>query len=154
MHPLLATHLRRHLPDVDIHAEPWRSFMAAVEETYQRLELLHAFPDVLLHLDATGVVTAAVGAVGSPPDSTAWSRRRLTEVLSPAVGATFDDALRRTIFGQAVTTLEFATEEGTGARHYEIRLAPVGATTAIAIIRDVSTRRTEDEERLARNAAA
>jgi hypothetical protein len=77
MHPLLATHVGRHLSSTDISEEPWRPFLATVDETYRSVDLLRALPDLLLHLDATGVITTAVGASGLPSDSASWTRRRL-----------------------------------------------------------------------------
>jgi signal transduction histidine kinase len=153
MHSLLAWQIERHLADTDIGAEPWRSFLAAVDDTYRSMDIVHAFPDLVLQIDVAGVVVAARGAAGRVLAPAGWARRRMNDVLAPAVGVRFDEALRRTIFGRTVTGLEFTSDEDTGIHHYEIRLAPLGDASAIAVIRDVSQRRIEDDERIARGAA-
>jgi signal transduction histidine kinase len=153
MHSLLMRQIERHLPGVDLTRDPWPPFIAVVDETYRSLDLLQAFPDLVLEVDVSGTVVASRGTLVPSADAARWAQRRLNDVLSPVVSARFDEALRRAIFGQAVTGFEFTAEEPSGVRHYEIRLAPVGTSAAMAIVRDVSDRRRDDDRRVARDAA-
>jgi hypothetical protein len=40
MHSLLARQIERHLADTDIGAEPWRSFLTAVDDTYRSVDIV------------------------------------------------------------------------------------------------------------------
>jgi signal transduction histidine kinase len=177
-HSLLARLIRRHLGAVDVTAEPWLSFLQAVDATYHEADsdrylmerameisseellqanaamrgLLQAFPDLVLSIDSEGKVVEqrgnASGTFGRSEDVLGWP---LLGLVVPADVAALDKAIAATRSTRAVTSV-VATCRSRGAA-YEIRLAPEGGSNLVAIVRDVTEARRAEQLRLEKESA-
>jgi len=179
-HSLLERQIKRHLDGVDFSAEPCRSFIAAVDDAYRGFDadrrlversmelsseeligahstlraIVQAFPDLLLRIDTAGLVVEVLGTtsgVGWRED--ALLGRGLAALLPADVVSGFEDAMRRTSERRAVETLEFVDEQEGHRIATEIRLAPLGAGGAVALVRDVTAQRRALDLSVAKEAA-
>lgn len=181
MHSLLKRQIRRYLGDVDVSAEPLATFLAAVDRSYEEGDadrnlvesameissqellqanvelrgLVQAFPDLVLHVDADGVITAQRG---SAVRAFGWERgalvgQPLRNLLSPTEAATFDDVLAATRTTGVVGTVVHARQEAGESLVHEMRLASLEAGAVIAIVRDLTDARRAADMQVAKEAA-
>jgi signal transduction histidine kinase len=182
VHSLLQRQIRQRLADVDVTTGPWPAFLAAVDQSYREADadrnfvesamevssaellqanaelrgLVQVFPDLILHVDANGRVTARRGRsvrafnptkgalVGQP------LRAFFCEVEAPA----FDAALVSARDTGTVETVLRTCRDGAAVVVHEIRLAALGEGAGfIAIVRDVTDARRAEELRLAKEGA-
>jgi signal transduction histidine kinase len=179
MHSLLQRQIRRHLEGADVSSAPWAAFLEAVDRSYAEADtdrgllesametssqellqanaelraLVNAFPDLILHLDASGRITACRGRVlrrfVQPRGGLVGQDLRL--LFAEGERAAFDEALAVARASSAVMTVTHTSDDG-GVIH-EMRLAGVGDGAAVAIVRDVTDARRAAEMRLAKEGA-
>jgi signal transduction histidine kinase len=179
-HSLLRRQIQRHLAGVDIDAEPWRSFLSAVQDAYRGFDMdremvdwamdlssselleanaqlnaiVQALPDVILRIDADGIVTTPPGTMSA---DLAWVRRiegrHLSDLVCAADAPALGAGLQNTIGSRSVTTLTCTLTDASEPATHEIRLAPLGATEAIGLVRDVTQHIRAQELQVAKEAA-
>ena len=180
MHALLQRQVARHLEGVDVTAAPWAAFLAAVDRSYTDADddrrlfetametssqelvqaneelraLFHVFPDLILHLDGSGRITACRGRMlrTIPTPRGGLVGHPLRDLLRESERLEFDAALRRTREAGGVATLRHVAEDAASTVH-EVRLAAVGEGDAVAIVRDVTDARRHEELRTAKEGA-
>jgi signal transduction histidine kinase len=180
LHSLLRRQLKRHLATEDVSGEPWRSLVAEVDAAYRGFDtdremveramelssaelleasselraVLQAFPDLILHIDAAGVIVALRGTeCGGPFARDRVLQKHLTEILPPAQVRPLKEAFHRALNQKAATRLDLRHVEAGRARDFEVRVAPLGVAGAILIVRDVTEARQADDLRVAKEAA-
>ncbi|MEZ5287728.1 MAG: ATP-binding protein [Vicinamibacterales bacterium] len=180
-HSLLRRQIRQHLAGVDITAEPWKGFLAAVDRSYRDADedrallesameissaelleanaelrgILQALPDRILRLDAQGRVRSERGgptrAFGD--DRTPRLGSLLRDAFADGEQPAFDQALAATReFGATTTVVHTRSEQGRNVVH-EVRLSPLAGGAVIAVTRDVTEARRSEELRLAKEGA-
>lgn len=179
-HSLLQRQVKRYLDGVDTSAAHWQSFLESVQDAYRGFDsdrqmadramdlssnelleanaqlraIVQAFPDQILQLDDDGVVITARGAEGGVLSGLGpVEGRHLSALLPPAVSPAFEEALRTAVTTPTVATIKFTDERAAQPAAYEVRLAALGGTGAIALLRDVTEQWYADEMRVARDAA-
>ncbi len=180
MHSLLQRQVKRYLPAVDVAAPPWSTFLAAVDRSYleadsdrNRVEtameissqelhqanselrgIVQAFPDLILHVDATGRITSCRGRSARAFASATGGivGHELRSFFRDEEREAFDRALDAARAPGAVVTLEHAAGAASTMVH-EMRLAAVSDGNVVAIVRDVTDARRNEELRRARDGA-
>ena len=176
-HALLERQIRRHLAAVDTAREPWPGFLHAVDEAYRAADddrmmveramqisseelvnandelrgIIHALPDTILHLNESGMV---VGQRGASTDW-AWSRERTLgkSLVTICRSDPADAAVRRVLRDRQTAQFDWDADGDDSTRVWEVRLAPLGTTNALALVRDVTIERRADSMRIAKEAA-
>jgi signal transduction histidine kinase len=180
VHALLQRQLRRYLDGVDLTAAPWPAFLEAVDQSYLEAEidrnlvetameisshellqanaelrgLVQAFPDLILHVNADGRITACRGratrAFAVPTGGLVG--HELRAFFRAGEQAAFDDAMVAAREPGAVVTVEHTSDDRPPAVH-EMRLAAIGEGNVVAIVRDVTDARRTEDLRLAKEGA-
>ncbi len=123
------------------------------DEAYQSASelrvLFQGVPDLFVRLDCNGKVLDCKGGQSSDPflapDN--FTGRKLHDILSPEVLVPFREAQDKARLTGAAQILEFAVEGRQGSQVYETRLLPLNWDESIAIVRNITDRRS-DERRL------
>jgi len=149
--------------------ETWRGFLAAVDDAYRSADaeklglerllaasaqelratgaemraVFRAIPDLLIRLDATGVVLDL--RAGMHGDRTLEAAER-EEILAAHLGETFRAAAGRTIETRQMAAFEYALTSGDATLHYEARLVPVMENQVVAFVRDITARKRAEED--------
>jgi PAS domain S-box-containing protein len=124
-----------------------QSEAAAYQNATELRALFQAFPDLFLRLDRSGAVLDA--QAGQSSDSflsrERFSGKNLQDILPAAVleqvGAS-QDQVRKT---SAVEVVEFPIQDRLGQQIYEMRLLPLNWDEWIAIVRNITERKTNEE---------
>jgi signal transduction histidine kinase len=182
VHSLLQRQLRRYLDGVDLTREPWPAFLASVDRSYREADadrelvesamevssaellqanaelrgLVQVFPDLILHIDAAGVITARRGRSvrGFAAARGGLVGQALRGFFDPAEAPAFDAALAAARDTGAVATVLWTGRDGSDEVLHEMRLAALGEHGGvIAIVRDVTDARRAEQLRLARDGA-
>lgn len=132
----------------------------AIEDELSRSEarnraLLNAVPDLMLRINADGVLldckaSAHSGPMNLPDGATG---QNLTAVF-PQLAAPFMEHVRRALRENAAQIFEYELTADQQTRHYETRVGVSGTAEAIAIVRDITARRRAEKaekERLERD---
>jgi signal transduction histidine kinase len=168
VHALLQRQVRRFLDGVDLTAAPWPAFLEVVDRSYRDAEsdrslvetameisslellqanaelrgLVQAFPDLILHVDANGRITACRGR----------STRTFAVPTGGLVGQELRGLFRAGLARGAVVTVEHTSDDRLPVVH-EMRLAAIGEGHVVAIVRDVTDTRRSEDLRLAKEGA-
>ncbi len=117
--------------------------------------LLGALPDLFVRLDADGVVTDVQGPPPAEyfPGATVLRGRSFQELLAPADREAITSTLARVRTGGVPASFEYtlSDEEG-GVRHYEARFLRVLEEQVIALIRNITAIKAEEQAKEARTA--
>ncbi len=115
--------------------------------------LFQAFPDLFLRLDRTGAVLDAQAGKSSDSFLSAekFAGRNLQDMLPVAVLEHIRSAQEKVRKTGAVEVVEFPIDDRLGQQAYEMRLLPLNWDEWIAIVRNISTRKS-NERRLTDNA--
>jgi len=98
--------------------------------------------DLVCRLDEYGVVLDTAGGGASFPWSTQELRgRALASALPPAAGRELIAALSAVRAAGLAVAIQFALPAGSGATHLEVRVAPDGDATFLAVLRDIGADR-------------
>lgn len=120
------------------------------ESERQLRAILEAIPDLIFRLDRHGRFLSFVPARGIPtlaPESE-FIGRSLTDILPPEAAALASAALARAFASQAPQTIEYELREEDSHRSFEARIAPMSDADAVALVRDVTLRKTAEEQAL------
>ncbi len=177
-HSLLERQLKRHFPDGGA-AVPAK-FLDAIDAAYREFDedrvllersmeissaellqanaelraIIHAFPDMVLRVGRDGrIITARGRQVGPAWNPVQVMGRRLQELVPGDEVPSIDAALSATIDAQQSTHVEFGDGRQQPGRWYELRLAPLGAHEAVAIVRDLTEHHQAEAMRVAKEAA-
>ncbi len=116
--------------------------------------VVQAFPDLILRVARDGTVLAARGRhVGPEWDPVGVIGQRLHALVPAESVAELEVALASTIDSQTTTRVECTTVGGDAQHWYEVRVAPLGAHEAVAIVRDQTERHHAELMRVARDSA-
>jgi PAS domain S-box-containing protein len=126
---------------------------AAYQAASEMRALFQAFPDLYLQLDRNGNILDSKGGQSSDPFLVPekFVGRNLREILPAATVAQFGTAQEKVRKTKGMEMVEFTVDGKTGQQIYETRLLPVNWDQWIAILRNISARKA-DEERLKRYA--
>jgi signal transduction histidine kinase len=180
VHALLQRQVRRFLDGVDLTAAPWPAFLEVVDRSYRDAEsdrslvetameisslellqanaelrgLVQAFPDLILHVDANGRITACRGrstrTFAVPTGGLVG--QELRGLFRAGEQAAFDRAIVAAREPGAVVTVEHTSDDRLPVVH-EMRLAAIGEGHVVAIVRDVTDTRRSEDLRLAKEGA-
>jgi PAS domain S-box-containing protein len=126
-----------------------RRATAALRESERRsTAMLQAAPDTMFLLSADGVYldhyAKSVDELLVPPEQ--FLGRSIWDVLPRELAERFASAFRKALAGRAPETVEYELDAGGHKRYYEARIVASGAGTLLAVVRDVTERRTSEEE--------
>lgn len=156
MHRLLAQQLEQSQINTTALPAPWRKFLSLVNETYEKADqappkqeqtlklpaYLDTFPDLLLDLDADGIILDYKS--GSTPilqDTTALLLGcHLTHIFPPPLAELFQTVIAQAHQTQTIVTLEYTQPTATGDQFLELRIIPTPQNETIAVIRDITHR--------------
>lgn len=129
-------------------AERQRIESALRESEAAKRALLDAIPDYMLRIDAEGVFLEARGSQSDFGLSPArFLHRPLTEVLPRAARNTAMEAIGQALSRRHMITVELRLPFGGGLRHYEARVVPVAEDQVLAIVRNITDRKTAERAR-------
>ncbi len=110
--------------------------------------LFQAFPDFFLHLDKDGNVLDSKGGQSSDPflAPQTFSGRNIEEILPPDAMAQIREAQDRVRKSRAMEIAEFTVASPSGQQCYEARLLPLDWEQWIAIVRNITGRKTDEQK--------
>ncbi len=131
-----------------------RSAQAARE--LRRLEekqaaIVRAMPDMIFLVGRDGTCLDFKDGFGSKAVITAgeFVGRSMSVILPPAVAASLSRAVTLALDRAELQSVHFQLPLPDGLRHFEARIAPSGTETAVAVVRDVTSQK-HDEEKIHR----
>ena len=130
------------LASVDI-TERKKSEDHAYETASELRALFQAFPDLFLRLDRDGNVLDCKGGQSSDPflSPDKFTDRNLRDILPAGVAEQFGEAQDKVRKSAAMEVLEFRAQGRQGEQVYESRLLPLSWDHWIAILRNITTRK-------------
>ncbi len=174
IHTLLARQLKKHLDqpewcDLDRAPEPWRSFLAAVDEAYVQSEadrgllerslelssdellranselraIFQALPDLFFRLDLDGKILdcKAGDSVDLFVPRHELLGKNIQNIPTGDAGGQFASALARVRAERSMVSIEYSLDHEGRRIYYEARLLPLLADQAIVIVRNMTSRR-------------
>jgi PAS domain S-box-containing protein len=133
-----------------------RTKTGELEKTVARLKdsettssaLLQANPDILFVFDECGKIldyrSASTGMLYAKPEE--FLGKNVSEVVPPALAEKTLAAIGRINSGEKQQHYEYQLEIGGSMRSYESRLLPLGGRKTLAIVRDITDRKSMEEE--------
>jgi diguanylate cyclase (GGDEF)-like protein len=113
--------------------------------------IVRAMPDMIFLIGRNGTCLDFKDGFGSkafiPPGG--FVGRSMSVILPPGVAAVLARAVGLALDRGELQSVNFQLPLDDGIRHYEARVAPNGADTAVAVVRDVTSQK-RDEERIHR----
>jgi diguanylate cyclase (GGDEF)-like protein len=113
--------------------------------------IVRAMPDMIFLIGRDGTCLDFKDGYGSrafvPPGG--FAGRNMSVILPTGVAAVLSRAVALALDRGELQSMHFQLPLDEGMRHYEARIAPSGADTAIAVMRDVTSQK-QDEERIHR----
>jgi len=109
--------------------------------------VFEAIPDLILRLDREGNIVALKAAEAAPADPEAhrFNKRRISsklmDISDPAIREPFQNALHAMLQDRQAKTFEYSTSSELGENFFEVRLMPLQADHALAIIQDITERK-------------
>ncbi len=123
--------------------------MEAAQERNARLSaILHALPDMMFLLDKEGRFLDGYahdsGELLMPPEQ--FMGRTVEEILPPDIASLTMSTIAEVLAIGQVVAYEYVLEiPGRGTRYYEARVAPCEEHTVVAIVRDITERKTTEQ---------
>jgi len=112
--------------------------------------ILDAVPDLMFRMNKDGVLLEVKGANGK--DFLLPARelpgKRIGEVMPPEVSRQVMYCMERALEGRGAPLFEFSIRLAAGVRYYEARVVTCGEDEALCIVRDISERKTMEEDLL------
>jgi len=109
--------------------------------------LVGAFPDLILRLDAGGVILDAKGGAHGDPTRKWRAGQRLSDVVESGARTIVAEALTRVTRERAAVSVELELgKESPALLHYEARLLPLDGGEILMILRDVTERYYAEKE--------
>jgi PAS domain S-box-containing protein len=120
---------------------------AAYQNAAELRALFQGFPDLFLRVDRTGVVLDAQAGRGSDSFLSAekFAGANLQDILPAGAQEPFRGAQEKVRKTGTVEVLEFPIEDRLGQQTYEMRLLPLTLDEWIAIVRNVSERKANEQ---------
>ena len=145
-------HLRDHwgrvagirFASVDI-TESTRAEQEVLKTTQELKAIFDAFPDSFLRLDASHVILDYRGAQKTDLELYTTGRR-VEEVLAGEAGQCVARTIDQVLRNHTPSSVEFALKVDEQVRFYEARLASIHWNEVIALIRNVTDRKTADQQ--------
>ena len=113
--------------------------------------IVRAIPDMVFSVGRDGTfldVKTGVGTLATRRPEL-YVGRRLSDVLPREVGTELHDGVRNALDSGTLQSVEYTLPGSAHARHYEARIAPSGTDKVIAVVRDI-TRQKLNEEKIRR----
>ncbi|MCW9004009.1 MAG: PAS domain-containing protein, partial [Gammaproteobacteria bacterium] len=164
---LLQQQIAKHLPKTALSNKDLKTFLDAINNTYQELEnslnasskellqsnqeihaIFQAIPDQLLHLDKSGnIINYKSGTSGHHYFSTdKLINQSIVDVTGPEISQHFIAAINKIIQQRQSIIFEFVTIHNKKTCYYEVRMMLIKSDQVIALIRDISEKKlTEDQ---------
>ena len=164
---LLQQQIAKHLPKTALSNKDLKTFLDAINNTYQELEnslnasskellqsnqeihaIFQAIPDQLLHLDKSGnIINYKSGTSGHHYFSTdKLINQSIADVTGPEISQHFIAAINEVIKQRQSIIFEFVTIHNKKTCYYEVRMMLIKSDQVIALIRDISEKKlTEDQ---------
>ncbi len=130
--------------------------LSSEELTQSNSELravFEAIPDLILRLDRAGniVPLKAPENTSADPEAPRYNKRRISSKLKdipdPAIRVPFEGALQEMFQDRQAKTFEYSTCSELGDAFFEVRLLPLPAEVAIAIVQNITDRKLAVAER-------
>ena len=123
------------------------------EETLRSQELqaramLQAIPDLMFRLDRQGVFLGYKADVSDLYDQSGPGLvgKRNRDISPPAFADLIDEKIQATLAAGSLQTFEYDLDlPGQGVRYFEARMAPSGSNEVIAIVRDITERKSTEQ---------
>lgn len=116
------------------------------EKAAQLQAMLEVNPDLYFHLSHQGVIVRFVNARNQHrflPVETV-QQRHIHEIFPPAVACQFEAAIQELLASQTATSFEYTLELQQETRWFQARLLPYQAEEMLAIIQDITQRKTAE----------
>jgi signal transduction histidine kinase len=111
--------------------------------------LVSAIPDLIFTIGRDGeyldVHAADPGMLMLPPE--AFLHKRIGDIMPAPLADAFLATIAETLDSGAMREMRYWLPQGTGERYYEARIAPAGADSVVAIVRDVTASERERRNR-------
>ena len=171
---LLRQQIKEHLQSVDVSTSPWKEFLTAVDNAYQKFDIdqrtleqsltlsaeelvqandemnavFAAIPDQLFHLDFQGkVISYRLGQSSYHYlKSEKIINQHIKNVLDIEVVEKFEVSIKQVLDQLATKNFEFVIYHNRKIYYYEVRMMPVKSKEVIALIRDVTDRKVAEEQ--------
>ena len=171
---LLKQQITDHLSSIDISSSPWKEFLTAVDDAYQKFDIdqrtleqsltlsaeelvqandemnavFAAIPDQLFHLDAEGrVISYKLGQSSYHYlKSEKLINQHIKDVLDIEVVEKFEVSIKQVLDQLSAKNFEFVIYFDRKIYYYEVRMMPVKSQEVIALIRDVTERKVAEEQ--------
>jgi diguanylate cyclase (GGDEF)-like protein len=113
--------------------------------------IVRAMPDMILLVDRSGTCLDFKDGYGSKAIAAAggFVGRKLSVILPPGIAAVLQRCVGLAVDRGELQSTHFQLPLDDGIRHFEARIAPSGADVAVAVVRDVTSQKL-DEERIHR----
>jgi len=171
---LLKQQITDHLSSIDISSSPWKEFLTAVDDAYQKFDIdqrtleqsltlsaeelvqandemnavFAAIPDQLFHLDSEGrVISYKLGQSSYHYlKSEKLINQHIKDVLDIEVVEKFEVSIKQVLDQLSAKNFEFVIYFDRKIYYYEVRMMPVKSQEVIALIRDVTERKVAEEQ--------
>jgi len=171
---LLKQQITEHLSSIDISSSPWKEFLTAVDDAYQKFDIdqrtleqsltlsaeelvqandemnavFAAIPDQLFHLDSEGrVISYKLGQSSYHYlKSEKLINQHIKDVLDIEVVEKFEVSIKQVLDQLSAKNFEFVIYFDRKIYYYEVRMMPVKSQEVIALIRDVTERKVAEEQ--------
>ncbi len=175
LNSLLQQQIHEHLPSVDVSSSPLQAFLSAVNTSYQKFdvdlseleqsltqsakELLQAndemnavfkaIPDQLFHFDANArIISYKLGPNNHHYlKSDQLINKNISDVFDIEVVELFKQSISQVLTQLASTSFEITIYFEGKIYYYEVRMLQVASKAVIALIRDITKYKQEDEKR-------
>jgi diguanylate cyclase (GGDEF)-like protein len=109
--------------------------------------IVHAMPDMIFLIDRHGTCLDFKDGYGSkaflPPGG--FVGKSMSVMMPPEVAAALSRGVALALDRKELQSANFQLPLDSGIRHYEARIAPSGADTAVAVVRDVTSQKLDEE---------
>jgi len=130
--------------ELEVRVQECLTFQTELSQSEAKnLALLSALPDLMLLLDRHGIYLDCIPAKGFQPIVPIEQiiGAKVSDVLPPDVAVAAMQAIQDSLQRQDIVMIEYSLLESDGWRDFEARIAPYGKDTVLAIVRDISDRK-------------
>lgn len=130
------------------YAAPSRSGIGFDLEYAEHERSLSAFNDLHFRINSDGTYIRVWALDPSlllvPPDQIVGTK--VADYFAPALTKRILEAIRHSIDTSEVTAIEYSQVDGDETTHYEARIAPLGGDEVMAVVRDISSLKTLEQQ--------